>query len=179
MGPQYAWSAAILIVLTIPQFTSMSQYVSALVLAGMARHKILAYVALGEGVANLLLSIVLVKRIGVIGVAWGTVIPHLISTTLVIPFYTLRILRMSVREYVGRGFVRPILCSLPIAVLCYGFSQYVATPTWMTFAGEVAAVAVVLGITGYCICLTAAQQASIMGKLHGFMRREAAIVDGA
>jgi O-antigen/teichoic acid export membrane protein len=179
MGPQYAWSASILIVLTIPQFSSMSQYVSALVLAGMARHKILAYVALGEGIANLALSIVLVRRIGAIGVAWGTVIPHLISTTVVIPFYTLRTLKLSVRTYVIQGFLRPILCAIPVAALCYGFSQYVETPTWLTFGSEVAVVGVVLAITGYFICLTTEQQASISGKLHGLMRREAAVIDGA
>ncbi len=48
MGKDYSVSWIYLVILTIPQFTGMSQYILALVLAGMARHKVLAYLILGE-----------------------------------------------------------------------------------------------------------------------------------
>src|ERR1039457_1206567 len=112
MGPAYAISPLYLIVLTIPQFSSMSQYISALILVGMAKHKVLAYVTLAEGIANLLLSIILVRKIGLIGVAWGTVIPHAISTAVVIPYFTLHAVRMKWSDYVVKGFVRPIVAAI-------------------------------------------------------------------
>lgn len=41
----------------------------------MGRHRVLASVLLLEGAVNLLLSLFLVRRMGIIGVAWGTAIP--------------------------------------------------------------------------------------------------------
>jgi O-antigen/teichoic acid export membrane protein len=99
MGRAFASSAVILSVLTIPQFSSMSQYVSISVLSAMAKHKILAYVVMAEGIANLVMSIILVRKIGLIGVAWGTVIPHVLTTAVIMPFYTLRVLRLNLRAY--------------------------------------------------------------------------------
>ncbi len=172
MGPQYALSATILIVLAIPQFTSMSQYTSALILAGMAKHKILAYLAFGEGIANLLLSIFLVKRIGLIGVAWGTVIPHMISTGIIIPLYTLRILNMTVSEYAAKAYLRPLVSALPGAMLCYAFSQSVQNPSWPGFAAEALSVVGAVGIMSYFVCLTAEQQTALREKSLCLWRRE-------
>ena len=45
----------------------------------IGHHRLLAFVVLGESIVNLVLSIVLVKRLGVEGVAWGTVIPSLLG----------------------------------------------------------------------------------------------------
>lgn len=169
MGSQYAVSALYLTVLTIPQFTSMTQYISAQVLVGMARHKVLAYIAFAEGTANLLLSIFLVRRIGLVGVAWGTAIPHLITTSVVIPIYTLRTLRMTWSTYIREGFVRPIVSAFPAAALCYVFSVVVVRPFWALFAAEVIAAAATVGLTSYFVCLTAQQRASLQNRVRGLV----------
>jgi O-antigen/teichoic acid export membrane protein len=178
MGKAYASSAIFLIVLTIPQFTGLSQYVSALVLAGMAKHRVLAFVVMAEGVVNLVLSIILVRKIGLIGVAWGTVIPDVICTAIIIPYYTLRILKLDVREYVTRAFVRPVIASLPIAGLAYAFSRMVEVPTWGLFGAEVAAIAGVFAILSYFLCLDSAQRAMVAGRVANLLNRQA-VVDGA
>ncbi len=69
MGPEYSVSWIYLAVLTIPQFTGMPQNVSALILAGMAKHKFLAYLILAEGLVNLILSIILIRKDGF---DWGS-----------------------------------------------------------------------------------------------------------
>ena len=130
MGPAYTVSAIYLSVLTIPQFASMAQYISAVVLVAMAKHRVLAYVTLGEGIVNLALSIILVRKIGLVGVAWGTVIPHAINTTLVVPFFTLRTLNMRWRDYIVGGFVRPVAAAVPSVAVCYAISVLLRTPSW-------------------------------------------------
>ena len=45
------------------------------ILKGAGQHRMLAFVNLGTGVANLVLSIVLIKPFGLVGVAYGTLIP--------------------------------------------------------------------------------------------------------
>lgn len=171
MGPRYALSATLLMILTIPQFTSMSQYISALILVGMARHKVLAFVALGEGAANLALSIFLVRKMGLIGVAWGTVVPHLITTSLVLPWYTLRVLDMKPAAYISRSFVKPLLAAIPGAAVCYGLSITVKATSWGRFAGEVALVCGVFAVTTYLFCLSASEKAKIRQQAQKVLNR--------
>jgi O-antigen/teichoic acid export membrane protein len=165
MGPAYGVSAVYLNVLTIAQFTSMAQYISALILVGMAKHKILAYVTLAEGVTNLLLSILLVRKIGLIGVAWGTVIPHIISTAIVIPLYTLSILKMTWSDYAFRGFLRPVVAAIPAAGICYAFSILVVKPSWFVFGLEVLAVGAATGLVSYYVCLSPEQRSLVIERL--------------
>jgi O-antigen/teichoic acid export membrane protein len=173
VGNGYADAAVVLTILTIAQFFSMPQYVSALVLAGMAKHRIFAYIALAEGSANLALSIVLVQKMGVLGVAWGAVIPALVTNIVVIPLFTLRVLDLSVREYTLKAFLRPALCAVPVAVLAFGFSR-LHVVSWLTFGAEVAAMLLVCAMMGYFICLSGAERAAAAVRLGSFGRRSAA-----
>lgn len=175
MGKAYVSSAAILIILTIPQITSMSQYTSAIILVGMAKHKMLAYIALGEGLANLILSVLLVRKIGIIGVAWGTVIPHAISTAVVVPLYTLSILKMRWSTYLTRAFIRPFICAAPVAGVCYSFSKFIESPSWLLFGGEAFTVCGLFAVLSCFICLTRTQRAILMGKLRVFLRLTPAV----
>ena len=175
MGRDYSISAIFLAVLTIPQFTGMSQSGSAVLLAGIAKHRILAFIALGEGVTNLLLSMFLVRKLGLIGVAWGTVIPHLISSGIIIPLYTLRQLNMDLAEYLRRAYLRPVLCAVPVGVYCYILSIRIEILSWWVFALEALSVVGIFAILAYLICLTAEQQASVVSRGLGFFSREALV----
>jgi O-antigen/teichoic acid export membrane protein len=137
MGNEHVDSAHILSVLTIAQLTSMSQYMSALIVLGTNRHKVLSFVALSEAVANLGVSIWLVSRFGVIGVAWGTVIPHVISAGVIVPCCALRVLRMRLRDYVSRALVRPIACAIPVALTSYALSQSIQDVSWLGLGGMI------------------------------------------
>lgn len=172
MGKEYSSSAFFLIVLTIAQFGSMSQYVSALVLAGMAKHKLLAYFILAEGIANLILSIVLVRRIGLVGVAWGTVVPDIICMAVIVPWYTLHILKLSAREYIVRALIGPVIAVLPIVAIGYAFSIRVLTPSWSIFGGEVLVICGVFAATSYFVCLDRAQRALVLSKITGVLGRQ-------
>lgn len=171
MGTGYEISAVVLTILTISQLSSLSQYASSLILAGMARHKTLAYMALAEGVINLVLSVILVQRIGIIGVAWGIVIPHTINTAIVIPLYTLRTLGMSPRRYFADAYGRPLACGIPAVIAAYVLSVLVARPGWLLFAAEAGAVCAVFGAAAFFVCLTSRQQAIAIGKVYGLFQR--------
>lgn len=175
MGAAYAGSAFYLVILTIPQITGMTQYMSALVLAGMAKHRMLAYLMLMEGAANLLLSVILIRKIGLVGVAWGTVIPDLICTAIVIPLYTLSKVGLSLREYLVRSFLRPLLCVVPGAALAYAFSVSVKTISWALFGGEVALICASVALMAYLFCLESSQRAMVHQRLRRIMRRSSAI----
>jgi O-antigen/teichoic acid export membrane protein len=136
MGPEHVGSAALLTILAVPQVTSLSQYTSALILVATARHRVLAYIVLGEGIANLALSVFLVQSMGVAGVAWGTAIPHIAATAVILPLYTLRTLGLGVWPYFRAAFVRPLLCGVPVAALCYVLAGRFPAVSWPFFALE-------------------------------------------
>lgn len=80
VGPRYVSSYVILLILLIPSALYEAQSTSNRILFGMSLHKTLAYVVLMEGVANVILSIALVRPLGIVGDAIGTAIPLLCTS---------------------------------------------------------------------------------------------------
>ena len=173
MGKDYSSSALFLTILAIAQFSSMPQYVSVAILTSMAKHRLLAYLALGEGLANLGLSVILIRKLGLVGVAWGTVIPSIICTALIIPLYTLHTLKLDPRDYLFKAFLRPLVCAAPMAGLGYVFYLRTAA-SWASFAAEAASLCAVFGIMSFFLCLDAGQRESAVRKLRNLRQREAA-----
>jgi O-antigen/teichoic acid export membrane protein len=172
MGKSYATSVTVLMVLTIPQVCSMPQYVSSMILTSMAKHRVLAYVSLANGFANLALSIFLVRKIGLIGVAWGTVVPELISAGLIIPVYMLHMVSLNAGEFFRRAYLRPLLSAIPIVALGYGFAVGVESPSWLGFGAEVVAMCGVFGIMSFFLCFDAAQRSMAFTRIWGILHRE-------
>jgi O-antigen/teichoic acid export membrane protein len=175
MGNAYASSAVFLTVLALAQFSAMPQYVSVNVLSGMAKHRTLAYLVFAEGLANLILSIILVRKIGLVGVAWGTVIPNLISTMVIVPLYTLRMVNLGWREYLRGAFLRPLACAVPLVALGSIYYLYVDHATWLIFVSEVLLMCGAFGIMSFFFCFDASHRAAARDKVWSLLHRELAV----
>ena len=66
--------------------------------------------ALGSGVLNLVLTLVLIRSHGLLGVALGSLLAQLVTNNWFVPFYTLRLLGLSIARYV-------VSVALPLVVL--------------------------------------------------------------
>jgi O-antigen/teichoic acid export membrane protein len=120
MGPQYALnSTPVLIILALTLPLSPLGATRTHILYAMFRHKLAAWVAVVDGVANLILSVLLVKRIGIAGVAWGTLIPDVIAGFFVMPIYTCALLDIKVLRYGREVFLKPLVTAFPAAVLLW------------------------------------------------------------
>jgi O-antigen/teichoic acid export membrane protein len=119
VGPQYiAASYPVLLVLIVPSTLMLAQGASSRIMYGMAKHKPLAVVTLLEGGVNLLLSILLVRRFGIMGVAMGTAIPLACTTLFFLPQHLCRVLKLGIGIYLRQAFMLPlILCGPLVAVL--------------------------------------------------------------
>jgi O-antigen/teichoic acid export membrane protein len=84
----------------------------------MGRHRPLGLWTLGEGVANVVLSIFWAYKYGLIGVALGTAVPMLVTGLLVQPCYVFRLTGISPRDYLQRSMLRPILAAALFLALC-------------------------------------------------------------
>ncbi len=119
VGVRYvATSYPVLLVLVFPFTLMLAQAASGRVLFGMAKHRTLAVVSLLEGGANLLLSILLVRRFGILGDAFGTAIPLACTTLFFLPQHLCRVLKLRIGVYLREAFVLPLaLCAPLVAVL--------------------------------------------------------------
>ena len=109
IGEGFTSNYNVLLVLTIGYCVILMQSASNVFLYVRSRHKALAAWTLGEGIANLALSIYWSRQYGILGVALGTMVPMLVIRLGIQPFYTLRVMHVTWSEYLSKAFLRPTL----------------------------------------------------------------------
>jgi O-antigen/teichoic acid export membrane protein len=165
MGAQYAQlSGRILQILLLAQIFSVANFTSGNIAFGTAKHRPFALAVLTESIANLTLSILLVKRIGITGVAWGTVIPNLFVQFVFWPRYICKLLEMPIRSYLWQSWIRSGLAAIPFGVACYLSDRFwPATRLFQFFLQIVAILPIFLACAALCFWKELAWQ--IRGRL--------------
>lgn len=139
MGGEYAvLSSKVLTILTLAWMFSAGNQAFAGILMGISRHKALVPVALMEAGLNLVLSIILIKRMGIVGVAWGTSLPSLAVHTVFFPIYVRAVLKISILRYVYSTWVRNAVAGVPFLLATYGVERFWPAPNLRTFFAQVA-----------------------------------------
>ena len=106
-------SYAVLLTLLFPMTFALSQAASVRILYGMARHQGFAWVTLMESVANLILSIVLIRPFGIVGDAAGTAIPLTCTTLYFMPRHLCRLLQVPISAFLRETYTLPLLLVAP------------------------------------------------------------------
>ncbi len=128
LGKRYvALGYPVLITLIVPTTLMLMQSASSRILFGISKHGQFAVVALLEGIANLIFSILLVRPFGILGDAAGTAIPLAVTYLLFMPRHLCRRLGIRLWTYVRQAYLLPLLLSAPPALFLF-FMQSVATP---------------------------------------------------
>jgi O-antigen/teichoic acid export membrane protein len=117
VGTRYVSSYTVLMILLIPTTIYNAQSTSNKVLFGMSLHKTLAKVLLLEGIANVVLSIVLIRPLGIVGDAIGTAIPLLCTAIFFMPRHLCRHLEVPLWTFLREVYFFPALFCLPMALV--------------------------------------------------------------
>jgi O-antigen/teichoic acid export membrane protein len=137
MGNKYgATSPIVLSILTIGTIVRVSQFNAVSILAGMHRHKFLASCMIVEAMANLLLSVLLMKFYGIYGVAIGTTVPIIFMRIFFVGRHVVKITGLDFMRYLrdtifwslGNG----IFFLIPIVLL-----QQLQLYSWTKLAGSI------------------------------------------
>ncbi|HTP67885.1 MAG TPA: flippase [Dongiaceae bacterium] len=154
MGPQYAeLSGKVLRILSLTLILWAANAVTAGSVLGVSKHRPLVPVLLGEGITNLILSIILIRKMGILGVAWGTVIPGFCSSVLFWPWYIRRTFGIKIAKYAESSWVRPWLGAIPFVIGSYLFEHYWQANNLVVFFAQVL-IALPLAPIGYwLVCL--------------------------
>ena len=114
VGQRYVSSYTVLLIVLIPSTVYQMQSTSNRILFGMSLHKSLAYVVLMEGIANVILSIVLVRPLGIVGDALGTAIPLMCTSLFFLPRHMCRQLGIPVRRFLAEAYLYPLVLCIPM-----------------------------------------------------------------
>jgi len=122
---------------------------------------------LGEGIANLALSIYLAPRLGLIGVALGTTIPMLVTKLVIQPWYTLRIIGIPVKDYFVLSFLRPLLTTGIFLVVFLLVLDERHTRDFVSLILLVTIQAATFLLLGFFLALDADERRLLLRRFHG------------
>lgn len=103
----------------------------------IGKHKPVAKWAVIEASVNLGLSLVLVKTVGLYGVAWGTSLSSAAVYVVFWPWYVHRVLGVSPWHFLWEGWVKVTLCSVPFALTCLLTEHYWSAKSLPIFFGQI------------------------------------------
>jgi O-antigen/teichoic acid export membrane protein len=118
VGSRYiAQSYPVLVILIIPFTLMLAQSASGRILFGTSQHKTFAVVALIEGIANLILSLLLVRPYGIVGDALGTAIPLSCNMLLFMPGHVCSTLGIRMATFLREAYSLPLIACAPMVVV--------------------------------------------------------------
>jgi O-antigen/teichoic acid export membrane protein len=138
MGAEYASvSGEVLSILTIGWLLMAGNRMAGAVMLGISKHRAVVPVAIAEALCNLGLSLLLVRKMGVVGVAWGTTIPDAMVHLLFWPWYVHRVLGIKVWDYMYWTWLRPAVSILPFVCATYFAERFWPTANLRLFFFQV------------------------------------------
>ncbi len=147
MGRKYvAVSYPVTLILIVPVTLLFMQAASGRILMGMSKHKSLAFVVLLEGIANLILSIVLVRPYGIVGDALGTAIPMILTTVFFLPRHLRRQLGVPVWTFLKGAYTLPLLLVAPMAATLWLLQRWRYAHNWRQLGIQVIVAGLVYGV---------------------------------
>ena len=148
VGPEYAAYTHLVLILTVAGLVDTSLWPAGFVLQGMARHQRLAVISLGAGIANLVLSIILVRPLGLTGVALGTLIPTVAECVLFVLPYTLHVIGVPLREALTDIWLPAALPAIPTVLVLILLGE-VMPPTSLLHVILEAGIGLLVYVVGY------------------------------
>jgi len=139
-------SYPVLVVLIIPFTLMLMQAASGRVLFGVGKHQSLAKVTLLEGIANLILSIALVPRLGVVGDALGTAVPLSCTFLLFMPRHLKKQLGVPVSSFVRQAYSLPLLLNLPFLGVVWLANRFFTPRNLTQLVMEIGAAFLIYGV---------------------------------
>jgi len=125
VGKEFASYADLVLILTLTSMIDTSTWPAGSVLQGMGLPKFSGRLSLISGLANLLLSIVLVQRLGLAGVALGALIPTTIICLGLVHPYVIRVIKLSPREVFQQVILSALIPAVPSSIAIYVLTRII------------------------------------------------------
>jgi O-antigen/teichoic acid export membrane protein len=131
LGQRYvALGYPVLIILILPHTIMQIQSASGRILFGMSKHGKLAIISLIEGIANIVLSILMVRPFGIMGDALGTAIPLLCTYVVFMPRHLCSLLGVRMWTYLRQAYELPLMLCVPMAIVLFFLRRWVVAHSY-------------------------------------------------
>lgn len=163
MGAEFAEPAGtVLMVLGIAQIISAPHHIVSSVLYGISQHRMIAIVRIAEAALNLVLSIVFAYQFGVVGVALGMSIAHVISVGLVLPYRACNVVKLPLMSYYTATILRPGVAILPFALGALWLRDQYPAETLVVLLAQIAALVVLYAPCVYLLGLNSDERSMVL-----------------
>jgi len=127
------------------------QMIGSSIMFGIEKHKYLLYMIIAEGIFNVILSVIFVNLYGLIGIAYGTIIPQIFIYLFVVPKIIDSIVKLEIIRFHFRHLFYSILgfgLTFLVSKVIYGF---ISPKNWTGLTIEVSIVVTITFLIGYRI----------------------------
>jgi len=135
------------------------------VMLGIGKQKAIFPVFVGEAFCNVVLSCLLVKSYGVVGVAMGTLVPGLFTQCIFWPWYLNVSWGIPAYSHYMTTWIRPFLGVIPFMLLSYAFECLWLPANVFAFFLQVAATLPFAVLGFWFVCFSPSQRFILCGKL--------------
>lgn len=160
VGGRYSSSYSVLAVLIMPRAIYIAQSTSTRILLGMGRHRMLALVLLVEGGINVILSMLLVRRFGIVGVALGIAIPLTCTGLVFLPRHICRQLRIPLGAFLRQTYLLPLALCIPLAGVLVFLQHEFPAHSYRGLTLQIACGGAVYGVA-FCLALFAMRPVNV------------------
>ena len=135
VGPSFGEGYPALVVLTVVSIAALAGDTSARILLTSDRQRVVALASMADAAANATLSVILVQRLGLLGVALGTAVPFLAVTCFNIAC-ACRLLRLPVAQMVRSSLVPVLLPAVPAGAALVLLTTWAYPQSWPVLIAE-------------------------------------------
>jgi len=154
MGPKFAASYPVLLILALSQFPTVAFVMAGPFYAGFNKVRLAALLTLAQGVINLGLSLVFVMVLGqgIAGVAWGTFYPRVVFA-FIGGYLGTRFARIPFGRFLSSEAPRWLLATALFGGVCWVGANLPVESTWPSFFARVGAVGLLYAPIAWAVLL--------------------------
>lgn len=171
IGPEFGGQAStVLALLAIPSAFGMARHAVSSVLYGTSRHHVAAYVQVAEAALNVALTLVLVRRLGLVGVAAAMALSHLLFMGVILPVLGARTLGLPAGRYWLQAVLPPVVSAVPFAAGCALVNATMPAGNLLVFFVQVALLLPLYAAACWMACLSRTERVALLATLSSRLR---------
>jgi len=177
VGDGFETAGSVLIVLGIGCLVESSLYANGSLLGGTGRQGMVSLFAGIEAIGGFALSIVLGRKMGMVGVAWGFVVFVALMRGLIVSWYVCRLLMLNPGTHFVQTLLRPWLILTVLAVVGYWLGLPTYANGWLPWLGLVCIVTALYGVLSFLFVFTQQERQRAVEKARHILARVDLLAD--
>jgi O-antigen/teichoic acid export membrane protein len=175
VGARYGAYGTVVLLLAVAAIIDLPSGPAGYVLQSIERHEPVAWMAIGGGLANVGISIALVGRYGINGVAAGTLIATAVEITLFVIPYAAHALGISAREFVAEVIAPLVLPAVVLSAVLVGGDSFLMLGSALYLGLVIAAGLLAYTVTYVALGARAAERSAYRAATTAVLRLPARI----